>query len=104
MHWLLGIAIDLAVLSFLGWLYYFFQKKRILKSYKLNFNHRKEDFLLELHSTIENNNDNENENIKALNLFAQDVEKANSVTDLKSISTPSNLDQRLKELFLNLKE
>lgn len=102
MHWLLGIAIDLAVLSFLGWFYYLFQKKRILKSYRLNFDQRKESFLFELHSTIENNHDNTN--IKVLNIFAQDVEKANSVTDLNSISLPSNLDPRLKELFLNLKE
>lgn len=109
MSWFYSILIDLAVLGFFGFLYYMWQRRRIIKHSVFEIQNRLQDFLYDLHSYLE---ENKNKSFYSeLDAFARSLELAANTNDLSAMklalskspeSMPSELSEdleRIEKLF-----
>lgn len=99
------ILLDLSVLAFLGGLYYFFQKRRIIKASTLEIQDSVQEFLYELHSFLEENKTAPF--YEELNSFALNLEAAANTNDLGNMEaavrqTPKDLPKNLQEELDNI--
>lgn len=102
-----SILIDLAVLGFFGMLYYFIQKRRIIKASVLEVQAAVQEFLYELHSFLERNKSANY--YKELDDFARKLETAANSNELDYMQTalnriPANLPEKLKNDLRAIKE
>lgn len=104
---LYAILIDLGVLGLFGLLYYFFQRRRIIKSSTLEVQDNIQELLYELHSFLEKNKDASF--YAELDGFALRLEEAANTHDLSTMRAtvedhPESLPPRFKENLKAIKE
>lgn len=78
----LKILIELAVLSFFGFLYYFWQRKRIIRNDIYDIYEKLDEIIYNIEEFIKDDSKNTNEDLK---IFINEVEQALKTTNLKDV-------------------
>lgn len=93
-----SILIDLGILGFFGLLYYWFQRRRIIRASVLEVQDRIQEFLYDLHAFLDKN---KNASFYTdLDAFALNLEKAANTHDLKEMRVAlSNIPPGLPSEF-----
>jgi hypothetical protein len=94
-----AILIDLAVLAFFGFLFYLFQKRRIIRSSTYEIQDKLQKFIFDLHSYLDGKNDEMF--YQELNSYAERLETLLNNPDILSqknqLNAPKALPDDLKD-------
>lgn len=93
------ILIDLGVLGFFGFLFYFFQRRKILRNSSYEIKQRLQKFIFDLHEFLDGKN--EQDFYSVLNTYALNLETVlnseNILDEKNSLIAPQALPEELKE-------
>lgn len=98
------ILIDIGVLGFFGFLFYFFQKRRIIRNSTYEIQHRLQKVIFDLHTFL----DGKNEQVfySELNAYAETLEKIissdNILEQKECLTPPQNLPDEIKAEIIEI--